>query len=88
MTSRPAVRLDTISPASRSDASARAAVARSWALSLVTASWSAADNSAVSAPLDDPSDRRASRAAAMNFMSANVRMVTSAATSAVKPSNA
>ena len=60
-----------ISPLSRSDASARAAVARSCAFSFVTASCSAADSSAVSVP---PRARplRVSRAAATNRSSANV----------------
>ena len=52
-----------ISPLRRSDASARAAVARSCVFSLATASCSAADRSAVSAPLDRDC-ARVSRAAA------------------------
>ncbi len=48
VTIRPAVRLATIWPLSRSDASARAAIARSWDLSSAIASSSACDSSAVS----------------------------------------
>ena len=60
-----------ISSLRRSEASARSAIARSCALSLVTASCSAADSSAVSMP---PSfiRPRVSRAAVKNFRTANV----------------
>ncbi len=84
---RPAVRLEMISPFSRSDASARAAVARSCALSFVTASCSAADRNAASAPAP-LNPRRDSRAAAANFNVAKVNTATSAATIAVRPSRA
>jgi hypothetical protein len=75
-----------ISPLRRSDASARAAVARSCALSVVTASCSAADSSSVSSRPPRMS-RRVSRAAAKNRNSANVITAARPATIAVRPSS-
>ena len=77
-----------ISPLRRSNASARAAVARSCAFSFVTASCSAADSSVVSAAFPLRLLRRVSRAAAEKRSIANTTTVTSAATIAVRPRSA
>src|SRR5580765_3279618 len=76
-----------ISSAMSSEVCARAAIARSCALSFVTASDSAADRNAVSMPLsrDRP---RAWRVAAMKRSIANVSTATSTVTIAVSPRNA
>ncbi len=76
-----------ISPLNRSEASARAAVARSCALSFVTASCSAAERMAVSMPSPRRA-RRVSRAAAAIRRSANVSTATRHPMSAVRPISA
>src|ERR1700722_9209095 len=85
-TRSPAVRLEMISPLSRSEASALAAVARSWAFSFETASCSAGDSTSISPPSFER--RRVSRAAAMKRSKAKTTTETRAATIAVRPSSA
>jgi hypothetical protein len=83
----PAVRLEMISLLRRSEASARAAVARSCAFSLLTDSSRAADSSAFSVEI-----RRSglviSLAALTKRRTANVRMEARTATTAVMPMSA
>ena len=76
--------LAMISLLRRSEASARAAIARSSIRNLRTASSIADAMNAVSAPSRRP-DCDAARAAAKNFAAANASNPTNAATTAVRP---
>jgi len=86
-TSRPEVRLEMISPLSRSEASARAAVARSCAFSRSTASCSAADSTVASIEPSLRIERRVSWAAARKRSRAKVTTAAIAPTIAVRRSS-